>query len=73
MLVDPEGEGRPSTDPADFYRGGALLPSGGHKGYGLSALIELVGGLLTGTGTACSPGYDGTFGTVITRWTSRRA
>ncbi|MEO3796290.1 Ldh family oxidoreductase [Nonomuraea sp. B10E15] len=64
VVVDPEG--RPSTDPADFYRGGALLPFGGHKGYGLSVLIELVGGLLTGTGTACSPGYDGTFGTVIT-------
>ncbi|NBE98216.1 Ldh family oxidoreductase [Nonomuraea sp. KC401] len=64
VVVDPEG--RPSTDPADFYRGGALLPFGGHKGYGLSVLIELVGGLLTGTGTACSPEYDGTFGTVIT-------
>ncbi|MGP4097617.1 Ldh family oxidoreductase [Nonomuraea sp. KM90] len=64
VLVDPDG--RPSTDPADFYRGGALLPFGGHKGYGLSVLIELVGGLLTGTGTACSPEYDGTFGTVIT-------
>ncbi|SEG90868.1 Malate/lactate/ureidoglycolate dehydrogenase, LDH2 family [Nonomuraea solani] len=64
VLVDPEG--RASTDPADFYRGGALLPFGGHKGYGLSVLIELVGGLLTGTGTACSPDYDGTFGTVIT-------
>ncbi|MET8863101.1 Ldh family oxidoreductase [Nonomuraea sp. NPDC004580] len=64
VLVDPGG--RPSTDPADFYRGGALLPFGGHKGYGLSVLIELVGGLLTGTGTACSPAYDGTFGTVVT-------
>ncbi|WP_170222877.1 Ldh family oxidoreductase [Nonomuraea turkmeniaca] len=64
VLVDPDG--RPSTDPDDFYRGGALLPFGGHKGYGLSVLIELVGGLLTGTGTACSPEYDGTFGTVIT-------
>ncbi|WP_188188124.1 Ldh family oxidoreductase [Nonomuraea sp. SYSU D8015] len=63
VLVDPAG--RPSTDPDDFYRGGALLPFGGHKGYGLSVLIELVGGLLTGTGTACSPEYDGTFGTVI--------
>ena len=26
----------PSTDPDDFYAGGALLPFGGHKGYGLS-------------------------------------
>ncbi|MEV0621112.1 Ldh family oxidoreductase [Nonomuraea sp. NPDC050404] len=64
VLVDPAG--RHSTDPADFYRGGALLPFGGHKGYGLSVLIELVGGLLTGTGAAGSPEYDGTFGTVIT-------
>ncbi|MFG1710114.1 Ldh family oxidoreductase [Nonomuraea sp. M3C6] len=64
VLVDPGG--RPSTRPTDFYRGGALLPFGGHKGYGLSVLIELVGGLLTGTGTAPSPEYDGTFGTVIT-------
>jgi LDH2 family malate/lactate/ureidoglycolate dehydrogenase len=63
VLVDPEG--RPSTDPDDFYRGGALLPFGGHKGYGLSVLIELVGGLLTGTGASCLPGYDGGFGTVV--------
>ncbi|WP_336204285.1 Ldh family oxidoreductase [Nonomuraea sp. LPB2021202275-12-8] len=64
VLVDAGGQA--STDPADFYRGGALLPFGGHKGYGLSVLVELVGGLLTGTGVACSPAYDGTFGTVIT-------
>jgi LDH2 family malate/lactate/ureidoglycolate dehydrogenase len=64
VLVDADG--RPSTDPADFYRGGALLPFGGHKGYGLSVLVELVGGLLTGTGVSCSAAYDGTFGTVIT-------
>ena len=64
VLVDAGG--RPSTDPADFYRGGALLPFGGHKGYGLSVLVELVGGLLTGTGVSSSATYDGTFGTVIT-------
>jgi LDH2 family malate/lactate/ureidoglycolate dehydrogenase len=62
-IVDVDGE--PSTDPADFYRGGALLPFGGHEGYGLSVLIELVGGLLTGTGISCLPGYDGGFGTVV--------
>jgi LDH2 family malate/lactate/ureidoglycolate dehydrogenase len=60
-----DGAGQPSTDPADFYRGGALLPFGGHKGYGLSVMIELVGGLLTGTGISCLPGYDGGFGTVL--------
>lgn len=57
--------GRVSTDPADFYRGGALLPFGGHKGYGLSMVIELTGGLLSGTGLGSMPGYDGTFGTVL--------
>jgi uncharacterized oxidoreductase len=63
VIVDSAG--RPSTDPADFYAGGALLPFGGHKGYGLSVLIELVGGLLTGVGPSCLPGYGGGFGTVV--------
>jgi LDH2 family malate/lactate/ureidoglycolate dehydrogenase len=57
--------GRMSTDPNDFYAGGVLLPFGGHKGYGLSVLIELVGGLLTGAGVGSMPGYDGDFGTVF--------
>jgi uncharacterized oxidoreductase len=62
-IVDRDG--RASTDPADFYGGGALLPFGGHKGYGLSVMIEIVGGLLTGTGVSSLPGYDGRFGTVL--------
>ncbi|GAA1315607.1 Ldh family oxidoreductase [Saccharothrix xinjiangensis] len=57
--------GRPTTDPADFYAGGALLPFGAHKGYGLSVLIEVVGGLLTGMGIGSLPGYGGGFGTVL--------
>jgi LDH2 family malate/lactate/ureidoglycolate dehydrogenase len=66
----PEGvvvdrDGNPTVDPADFYQGGALLPFGGHKGYGLSVMIELVAGLLSGTGVSSLPGYDGTFGTVL--------
>jgi LDH2 family malate/lactate/ureidoglycolate dehydrogenase len=63
LLVDPDG--RDTTDPADFYRGGALLPFGGHKGYGLSAMIEIVGGLLSGAGISSLPGYDDTNGTVL--------
>ena len=63
LLLDAAG--RVSTEPADFYSGGALLPFGGHKGYGLSVLIELAGGLLTGTGIGSLPGYDGRFGTVL--------
>lgn len=52
--VLPEGaivdaEGKPSTDPEDFYRGGGLLPVGGsvagHKGYGLAMASMLVGAL----------------------------
>lgn len=58
-------DGRMSRDPHDFYAGGVLLPFGGHKGYGLSVLIELVGGLLTGVGISSMPGYTGDFGTVL--------
>jgi LDH2 family malate/lactate/ureidoglycolate dehydrogenase len=46
-IVDREG--RPSTDPNDFYSGGALTPLGGevaaHKGYGLAFASVLLGGL----------------------------
>ena len=46
----PEGyiidkDGVPSINPADFYDGGNLLAFGKHKGYGLSLLICLLGGL----------------------------
>jgi LDH2 family malate/lactate/ureidoglycolate dehydrogenase len=60
-----DAEGRPSRDPADFYSGGALLPFGGHKGYGLGLMIDVVGGLLSGAGAASLPGYDFTNGTVL--------
>ncbi|MDG4822986.1 Ldh family oxidoreductase [Asanoa sp. WMMD1127] len=58
-------DGAPSTDPGDFYAGGALLPFGGHKGYALSVMIEIVGGLLSGAGVSSLPGYDATNGTVF--------
>jgi LDH2 family malate/lactate/ureidoglycolate dehydrogenase len=41
-------EGHPSLDPNDFYSGGALLPFGGHKGSGLSILVQLIGHGLAG-------------------------
>lgn len=63
LLLDPNG--RNSTEPSDFYAGGALLPFGAHKGYGLSVLIEIVGGLLSGTGIGSMPDYRGGFGTVL--------
>lgn len=65
----PEGyiidqHGRPSSKTADFYDGGHLLPFGGHKGYGLSLLICLLGGLC-GTFDSEQSGLGGTFMQVI--------
>ena len=45
-LLDPAG--RPTQDPADYDRGGALVPFGGHKGYGLAIMVEAFAGLLSG-------------------------
>jgi hydroxycarboxylate dehydrogenase B len=49
-----DGEGRPTNDPKAFYASppGAILPFGGHKGYGLSVIAEVLAGALTGG--ACS-------------------
>ncbi|MBU8545706.1 MULTISPECIES: Ldh family oxidoreductase [Roseomonadaceae] len=48
----PEGwatdaEGRPTTD-ARAALAGFLLPVGGHKGYGLAVMVDLLAGLLSG-------------------------
>ena len=59
----PEGwildkDGNPSTDPNDLRRGGAVLPLGGpegHKGYGLSVMVEILSGILTGLGFGHDP------------------
>lgn len=50
-LIDSSG--RPSADPADFYSGGAILPAGGHRGFALGLLVEVLGGVLAGEGCAC--------------------
>jgi LDH2 family malate/lactate/ureidoglycolate dehydrogenase len=55
-IIDKEGN--PTTNPADFYTGGALLPLGGdqgYKGYLLNFMVEVLAGLLTGGGY---PGGD---------------
>lgn len=46
LLLDKDGQ--PTTDPEAFYKEGALLPFGGHKGYSLSVMAELFGQALTG-------------------------
>lgn len=43
-----DSQGRPTTDPGELFKGGALLPFGGHKGYALAVIAELFGQALTG-------------------------
>jgi L-2-hydroxycarboxylate dehydrogenase (NAD+) len=62
-----DAAGKPTTDPEDFWRGGAILPlggapeSGGYKGYGLSVMIDILCGVLSGSsfvGELRGPGGD---------------
>ena len=46
VIVDSEG--RPTTDPGDFSDGGALAPFGGHKGYAIMTVVELMGRVFAG-------------------------
>jgi LDH2 family malate/lactate/ureidoglycolate dehydrogenase len=63
----PEGalldaKGQPSTDPNAYFTGGMLLPFGGHKGYALSLLADLMGSLLGGSEKLGEPPHtQGTF------------
>jgi len=43
-----DGEGRPTRDPWAVLQGGAILPFGQHKGYGLAFVVELLAGALIG-------------------------
>ena len=59
--------GRPTTDPNDYFDGGVMLPLGGpegHKGYGLSFVVETLAALLPGLGFGVDPAgrhNDGSF------------
>ena len=55
----PEGwiidkHGQPTTEPRDFYDGGALLTVGGYKGSGLSIVTDLLAGAIS-TGKSSDP------------------
>jgi uncharacterized oxidoreductase len=53
-----DSEGRHTTDPKQYRKGGALLPLGGSEGYkgsGLAAMVEVLCGLLTGLGFGVEP------------------
>jgi LDH2 family malate/lactate/ureidoglycolate dehydrogenase len=54
-IVDRDG--KPATDPQAFFEGGAHLPFGGHKGYGLMLAAELLGRVLTGADDFASPDH----------------
>jgi LDH2 family malate/lactate/ureidoglycolate dehydrogenase len=45
-------EGRPTTNPQDLIDGGTMLPFGGVKGSGLSMLMDILGGVLSGSAFA---------------------
>ena len=48
--------GQPSTDPRDFWAGGTIPPlggdaeTGGYKGYALAVMVDIMSGVLSGTG-----------------------
>jgi len=60
-----DAQGRPSTDPEDYYAGGALLPFGAHKGFGLAVLVELLGGALSGDHVGFLPSFSWGNGVVL--------
>jgi uncharacterized oxidoreductase len=63
ILIDPSG--KPTRDPNVMYREphGALLPFGGHKGYALAIVTELLAGALSG-GPTIQPGNPRAGGVV---------
>lgn len=66
----PEGwildkHGNPTSDPQAQFDDGAILPFGGHKGYALSVMIELLSGGLSGAGFPLLPGYRWDQGTTL--------
>ncbi len=46
VLMDPDGN--VTRDPEDYFRGGAIMPSGGHKGYALALAAEIVAEAMLG-------------------------
>lgn len=52
----PEGcvidrDGKPTTDPDDYFNGGAILPAGAQKGYAMALVADLIADALLGPAT----------------------
>jgi uncharacterized oxidoreductase len=58
-------DGAPTQNAHDFYDGGMLLPMAGYKGYGLSFMADVLGGILSLKSATCLPEYSGNNGTLI--------
>jgi LDH2 family malate/lactate/ureidoglycolate dehydrogenase len=44
-----DAQGQPTDDPNAFFAGGAMVPLGGPKGYGLAMVVDALAGVLAGT------------------------
>ena len=62
-IIDRDGQ--PTIDAEDYFTGGALLPLGGHKGYGLGVMVELLAGLLSGNSAAFLPDFAAGNGVLV--------
>lgn len=65
-LLDKDG--KPTTDPNDFYDGGTLLPFGEHKGGGLMFAIEAMANLFCGFAPGMSKEHRLGNPVVMTAW-----
>ena len=72
-LIDADGN--PTTDPAVRFSDprGTILPMGGYKGFGLSLLLDiLVGGLSGGSCPPAAEGAPGTNNVLLVVWDPER-
>ena len=54
-----DNEGNPSTNPGDFFEGGAQVPFGTHKGYALMMAAEFLGRIFCASDDLADPARGG--------------